>query len=363
MSRRQLLVLQCFFFVIALNPIHVLGQALPSAPQIILETFPDAISASIELHEKQIADAAGGVRSVPFHLIVPTLNRWNPGSAVRVAFNGGDETLYAKIEAAADEWTKPSVANLHLQFKSSTGQYNKWSPNDTQYQADIRIAFASGKNNGGYWSHVGKDSIDSTLTGGSPGEASLNLDSFDKSLPNDWRGIVMHEFGHALGFQHEHQNPAAGCDFRFEDDPGYILTKDQSGWYTTDSMGRRPGLYTYLGGKSNYWPRKKVDDNLRAIPVSSAFLVGPFDKASIMKYFFGAFMFVKAENSPCFTQTENIVLSDQDKAGARLAYSADTAINSALLIQKKQLLNELLASPNISSALSSSVKANLQVLQ
>jgi hypothetical protein len=53
--------------------------------------------------------------------------------------------------------------------------------------------------NGGYWSHVGKDSIDSTLSGGGPGEASLNLDSFDKSLPSDWRGIVMHEFGHALG--------------------------------------------------------------------------------------------------------------------------------------------------------------------
>lgn len=349
--------------LIILGPLSALGQTPPNAPQILLESFPDAINASIELHEKQIANASGGVRSVPFHLIVPTLNRWTPGSAVRVAFNGGDATLYAKIEAAADEWTKPGVANLQLQFKSATGQYNKWSPSDTQYKAEIRVAFASGKDNGGYWSHVGKDSVDSSLSGGGPGEASLNLDSFDKTLPSDWRGIVMHEFGHALGFQHEHQNPAAGCDFRFEDDPGYILTKDQSGWYTTDSMGRRPGLYTYLGGKSNYWPRKKVDDNLRAIPVSSAFLIGAFDKASIMKYFFGAFMFVAAENSPCFTPTENIVLSDQDKVGARQAYSNDASAIAALLLQKKLLSNELLASPNISSTLRSSIKANLQTLR
>jgi hypothetical protein len=219
-----------------------LGQTPPNAPQTRLEAFPDAIKASIELHEKQIADAASNVRAVPFHLIVPTLNRWVPGSTVRVAFNGGDPVLYAKIEEAAAQWTKPGVANLRLQFKSPTGQYNQWSTGDTQYQAEIRVAFESGAN-GGYWSHVGKDSINPSLSGGGPGQASLNLDSFDQSLPSDWHAIAMHEFGHALGFQHEHQNPAGGCDFRFDDDAGYVLTKDQFGWPGPVHLSRRQGQF------------------------------------------------------------------------------------------------------------------------
>jgi hypothetical protein len=350
------------FLTVSLFSICVALPALGQTAQIRLESYPDAVKASIELRDKQIADAASNVRTVPFHLIVPTLDRWVPGSTVRVAFNGGNPVLYAKIEDAAQEWTKPGVANLRLQFKSATGEYNQWSANDTQYQAEIRVAFASG-NSGGYWSHVGKNSIDPSLSGGAPAQASLNLDSFDQSLPGDWRAVVMHEFGHALGFQHEHQNPAGGCDFRFDDDPGYVLTKDQAGWYASDPNGKRPGLYTYLGGKANFWPRNKVDFNLRAIPVSSAFLVGAFDKTSIMKYFFGAFMFVAAENSPCFTPSENLVISDQDKSGARQAYSTDANAISAVILQKKQLSNELLASPKISSSLSSTIKTDLQALQ
>jgi hypothetical protein len=82
-----------------------------------------------------------------------------------------------------------------------------------------------------------------------------------------------------------------------------------------------------------------------------------------MKYFFGAFMFVLGDNSPCFTPAENLVLSEEDKSGARQAYSTDAGAISSLLLQQKQLSNELLASPKISSTLSSTIKANLQALQ
>jgi hypothetical protein len=78
-----------------------------------------------------------------------------------------------------------------------------------------------------------------------------------------------------------------------------------------------------LGGYANYWPRGTVDANLRAIPTTSAFLVGTFDKNSIMKYFFDAFMFVKGEQSPCYSPTENLVVSAQDLIGVRLAYPLD----------------------------------------
>jgi hypothetical protein len=334
----------------------------PAPARAILEAFPDSVQASIENHQKQLAIAAQSVTSVPSYLLVPTLNRWQPGSAVRVAFSGGDSELRSRIEDAANEWTKPGIANIKFQFRDATGKFLEWSATDPDFRAEIRVAFGSG-NGGGYWSHVGRDSINRDMTGGRPGEASLNLDSFDQGLPPDWRAVVIHEFGHALGFQHEHQNPVGGCDFRFEDDAGYVQTKDAQGWFITDPNGHRPGLYTLLGGYKNYWPRAKVDFNLKALQVSSAYLVGQFDKLSIMKYFFGAFMFAGGENSPCYTNSENLVLSAQDKEGARKAYSFDAIAIAATVLQKKQVLGEILTNPRTSAPFQSNIRSQLQQLQ
>ena len=97
--------------------------------------------------------------------------------------------------------------------------------------------------------------------------------------------------------------------------------------------------------------------------MSSAYLVGQFDKLSIMKYFFGAFMFTGGENSPCFTSTENLVLSAQDKEGARKAYSFDAIAIAATVLQKKQVLGEILTNPRTSATFQSNIRSQLQQLQ
>jgi hypothetical protein len=334
----------------------------PDPGRHVLEAFPDSVQASIENHRRQLAIASQSVTSVPSYLLVPTLNRWQPGSVVRVAFSGGDSELRSKIEDAANEWAKPGIANIKFQFRDATGKFLEWSATDPDFRAEIRVAFGSGSG-GGYWSHVGRDSINRDMAGGRPGETSLNLDSFDRGLPSDWRAVVIHEFGHALGFQHEHQNPVGGCDFRFEDDVGYVQTKNAQGWFIPDPNGHRPGLYTFLGGYKNYWPQAKVDFNLKALQVSSAYLVGQFDKLSIMKYFFDAFMFTAGENSPCYTSTENLVLSAQDKEGARKAYSFDAIAIAATVLQKKQVLSEILTNPQTSAPFQSNIRSQLEQLQ
>ena len=339
-----------------------MAQAPLVLPHRIIESYPIVIEQSIKEHDHQVSIAGHHVGAVPYYLIVPTHRRWQLGQTLHIAFNGGDDQLYSKIEQAASVWVAPGAANLKFEFKDAAGHYLKWTAKDKSYVGEIRIAFASG-DSGGYWSLVGTDSKDPTIFGGRSSQASMNFEGFATVLPSDWQGIVRHEFGHALGFEHEHQSPAAECDFRFYDDLGYVKTKDQDGWYTTDSKGKRPGLYTYLGGKANFWPNSKVDSNLKNIATTSAFMIGTFDKLSIMKYYFDSGMFKLGGSSPCYTAGENEVLSSQDLAGVSAAYSSDPKVASLRTHERLDLLSQLRVAPGLSPSFIRSMNARLTIAQ
>lgn len=307
------------------------------APHRIQEGFPEAMLRGRQIREDRLLGVSKMLNK-PFYVVVPLSQRWPVGSLVRVAFRGGTPELHEEIEAAALEWVGPDGANLQLSFRNADGSFRLWSPQDRAYEAEIRVGF----DQKGRWSLVGDESINSTIPGGGSGQASLNLGGFDQARPADWRGTVIHEFGHALGFEHEHQSPAAACNFRFYNDPGYELTTDKEGWYKKDDRERRPGLYTYLGGKANYWTRAEVDGNLKAIRVSSAYLRSEFDNASIMKYWFPASYFKAGDRSPCYSATESNTLSALDLAGAREAYPRN--------VTPKQRLDQIIFDQLIFSA-------------
>ena len=277
--------------------------AVPAAPRAVIEGYPDRLAKRVETRNTAIA-ALASRRSghAAAFTIGPISQTWRTGQTLKVAFKGGDTLLHERIAETVNEWT--DYANLQLDFgyDSRTGQYRTWSPSDTTFGADIRVSF----DQIGYYSLVGNDSINLAVT--KPGEESLNLQGFDVQLPDDWQAVARHEFGHAIGFQHEHQQPIPTnpCDFRFEDDPGYSSTTDTLGQYIPDSQGRRPGLYTMLGGPPNNWSKETVDFNLRKLSGDShAYVMGPFDKSSIMKYYFPDWMLVSGAQSGCYTATES----------------------------------------------------------
>ena len=314
------------------------AQPNDGLPAPLFEAYPERVLARIELRNQQLRQVAPrGIGGATFEQVVQTVGRWKPGSKVTVAFYGGGPALHRDIANVAREWTRPGRANLQLDFGNETnGKFREWSPNDTAFAADIRIAF----HEGGYWSYVGADSINTAVV--KPNEPSMSLAGFHVQRPPDWQGVVIHEFGHALGFWHEHQHPQQPCDFRWNDDAGYVPTVDAFGQYIRDPSGRRPGLYTVLGGPPNYWPRWKVDANLAAITTSHMFDVSPFDNSSIMKYSFDGWMFVSGTNSHCYSTADNNQLSQRDIEAARRAYPMDPEQIQQFLTRQLRFVEQLL---------------------
>jgi hypothetical protein len=84
----------------------------------------------------------------------------------------------------------------------------------------------------------------------------LELDSSDDEV----RRVVLHEFGHALGCIHEHQNPAGGIKWN------------------------KNVVYAYYAGPPNFWSKEDVDHNLFEVYDENLTIYSQLDPASIMMY-------------------------------------------------------------------------------
>jgi hypothetical protein len=291
------------------------------------------------------------------HLVILESNKWIDGKTISVAFKGGTIELHEKIANVASQWS--NYANIRFDFgrDPATGKFRSWSTDDAGFQSDIRIAFDAR----GYWSVVGTESRDPKII--APNEASMNFEGFDQGTPDSWEGTVRHEFGHSLGLEHEHQHPVLECDWRWTDEEGYQDAKDKFGQITVDKNGKHPSIYRVLGGPPNNWAPEIVDHNLRQLSDSTAFGFGKFDKLSIMKYYFDSWMFIRGEQSDCYSRGGNNEFSDEDKARIADFYPKNSDVAKARIQERISQINKLAPDIVSSPMLSSKFQTKLQQLQ
>jgi hypothetical protein len=164
--------------------------------------------------------------------IMPIGKLWMNGSTLRVRFIGGTPAQQAKAKEQALWWT--AFANLHFVFNDAP-------------DAELRVSFDA---NDGAWSYIGTDNRDIPSS-----QATMNLGFLDG-------GTAAHEFGHAIGLAHEHQNPAGGMQ-----------------WNESEVLQS-------LSGPPNHWDENTIRHNVLHKYGVDQIQGTAFDPDSIMLYFF-----------------------------------------------------------------------------
>jgi hypothetical protein len=189
----------------------------------------------------------------PARMALEKKKLWVNGSILRVKFMEGTSAQHDTVKKFAPEWSQ--FGNIKFEFTNAA-------------DAEIRIAFQDD----GAWSYIGTDCQNIPRN-----THTMNFGWLDKA-------VVLHEFGHALGMIHEHQNPLGGIKWN------------------------KPKVYSDLGGSPNFWDKETVDHNMFETYDVDQINGTVVDKKSIMLYFIP-----KEWTTDGFFSEENTELSEVDK--------------------------------------------------
>jgi hypothetical protein len=191
---------------------------------------------------------------------------WENGITLKCRFLDGSTKQRKRVEEKAHMWE--DHASIAFKFVRSG-------------DAQVRISFSADT---GSWSALGTDAlIERYFPRYQP---TMNYGWLeDDSSDDEYERVVVHEFGHALGCIHEHQNPKA-----------------QLKW-------NRAEVFRVFSGPPNFWDRATIEHNVLERYDKESTNASRFDGDSIMLYEFPGSLFTDGKGT-----RSNRRLSTQDKS-------------------------------------------------
>jgi hypothetical protein len=234
---------------------------MPEQLRVCVDAISPARLRQIGRLETQLRSLAarGELTEAGARAMAPIRTVWPNGSTLRVRFTGGTAAEHTKVAQVAKQWM--NHANLRIEFGSSP-------------QAEIRVGFVQ---DGRSWSYVGTD--------------NLNIPANSQTMNFGWPlddGTILHEFGHAIGLAHEHQNPQGGIQWNEA-----VVIRD-------------------LSGPPNSWDEDTIRHNVLEKYAANQLRGTAFDRTSIMCYAFPASWTLNNVATP---QNNNLSATDKSFVG------------------------------------------------
>jgi hypothetical protein len=260
------------------------------APAPILDTPPALGLCANQMAGGPIDPIRPETEVRPSRAAIDLSKRWPAGAKLNVVFLNGTDAWGSRIRRAVREiapiWS--DYADVRFDFDQPTAHIT------VNLQPLPRLGIGYGT----YSAYLGADCLSVVRQGGQPAMNLVfhpSLASNPAWLQQEFSRVILHEFGHALGFVHEHMRP---------DRP---IVWDEA------------AANRVFGSPPNNWSprtvREQIIDVYKGGPIES----GAFDPSSIMMYQFPAGLARYADGTP-FESPNNTGLSAMDKVLASLAY-------------------------------------------
>jgi serralysin len=213
---------------------HLPQQDLLRAAELAIEeNAENAPSGDVDVVRKFGVDPTSTVEAFG---AVLTGKKWQPGRTLRVRHLNGDPQIHAKVEHYAKMWEQH--ANLTFAFGNDP-------------DAEIRISYS---NDNRSWSYLGTDAL--TIPAG---QETMHYGWLNSATTDqEYRRVVVHEFGHAIGMIHEQSHPEISINWD------------------------KPAVYRHYAQQG--WSQAQVDSNVFFKYSKLVTQFGAYDRTSIMHY-------------------------------------------------------------------------------
>lgn len=173
-------------------------------------------------------------------LILSNDKKWVNGTAIKYFFMEGAPAQKNVVRKAFKMWKDLGIGLSFAEVSNAA-------------EAFVRIGFKQGD---GSWSYVGRDVLSIAKN-----RRTMNF-GWDLTTPYGL-STALHEIGHTLGLQHEHQSPFSGIEWDVD------------------------AVYAEFSGPPNNWPKAEIDANIISKMAANQLSGSKWDPKSVMEYEFG----------------------------------------------------------------------------